>query len=385
MSTLVTKILLRNDTKANWAAKDAELEADGGLILSKGEVGIEIDTNLMKIGNGTDRWSKLAYANEIPELDADSVTFSENLKFTETFGKYEPSATTGYVEVPAKGKSVEDLFLAAFQTAADPDASEVTQPDVSLTHTGQGSKEVGTEVTPSYSASLSAGSYPYGPETGITASSWEVSIANTGEDAKSTATGSFNKFTVTDGMSGYAKITAKATWTMDGAKVNNNLGSEAEDQSAQIKAGNDSATSSGYTGYRQWFYGYIGKGNAIKSIDAIDSDFIRKGGGSLTGNNMIGRGTNANFPGTMTVTKMQQVFFAIPSTANKTSVEFANNTNGAPQTVVGPITKYVKGANDYVVTTDDGDNTTNGLAYDFFYVSLDNAESGDTTYKITVK
>lgn len=384
MGILTTKILLRNDTAANWTSKDTSLEETGGLILGKGEVGIEIDTKLMKVGDGVTRWSALSYMNEIPELDADAVTFTENLKFTETFGKFVPDEDTGYVEVPAKGKSVEDLLLAAYQTAKDPAKSEVTQPSVSLTASGQGSKEVGTEVTPTYSATLNAGSYPYGPATGITASSWSAQIANTGEAAKTTASGSFNKFTVTDGMSAYAKITVTGTWNMDGAKVNNNLGGEATDQSAQIKAGSDDAVSSGYTGYRQWFYGYIGKGNSVKSIDSIDSDFIRKGGSSLTGANMIGRGTNANFPGTVTVTKMQQMFFAIPSTANKSKVGVANNTNGAPQTVVGPITKYVKGANDYAVATNSGDNTTNGLAYDFFYVTLDNAEAGDTTYKITV-
>ena len=132
MSTLVTKILLRNDTAENWAAKDASLEATGGLILSKGEVGIVIDATpaLIKVGDGVTRWSQLAYSNEIPELDADNVTFSANLKFTETFGKYVPDANTGYVEVPAAGKSVEDLFLAAYQTAADPTTDDVTQPSV---------------------------------------------------------------------------------------------------------------------------------------------------------------------------------------------------------------------------------------------------------------
>jgi hypothetical protein len=385
MSTLKTKIYLRNDTAANWAAANAKLLANEGpgLVLGKGEIGIEIDTNLLKIGNGIDSWDKLEYANEIPDLDADNVYFEGNMKFTEAFGKYVPDASTGYVEVPSDGKSVEDLFLLAFQTAKDPTAEEVTQPTVANGASGQGNKEVGTEVTPSYSATFDAGTYPYGPATGVTVSAWEATIANTGEAAKTTQTGSFNKFVVTDGMSGYGKITVKATHS-EGAKVNNNLGGEATDQSAKIASGTKTSTSGGYTGYRQWFYGYVGKGNAPKAIDDIDSDFIRKGGSSLNGKNMIGRGTSANFPGTISTTNMQQMFFAIPSTANKSKIVVENNTNGAPQTVVGPITKYVKGANDYVVTEDDGDNTTNGLAYDFFYVSNDNAEDGTITYKITV-
>lgn len=40
--------------------------------------------------------------------------------------------------------------------------------------TQAGEYEVGTDVTPQYSAVLNAGSYTYGPATGITASSLEV-------------------------------------------------------------------------------------------------------------------------------------------------------------------------------------------------------------------
>ena len=43
--TLKTRILLRNDSAANW-------EANKTTVLKKGEIGIEIDTNKMKIGDG---------------------------------------------------------------------------------------------------------------------------------------------------------------------------------------------------------------------------------------------------------------------------------------------------------------------------------------------
>lgn len=49
------KILLRNDTAANWTAKNP--------ILSKGELGIEIDTKKFKFGDGAKAWDGLAYAS----------------------------------------------------------------------------------------------------------------------------------------------------------------------------------------------------------------------------------------------------------------------------------------------------------------------------------
>jgi hypothetical protein len=50
---MAIQIQLRNDTAANWTAANP--------VLAKGEVGIEIDTNKMKIGSGTDAWNDLAY------------------------------------------------------------------------------------------------------------------------------------------------------------------------------------------------------------------------------------------------------------------------------------------------------------------------------------
>ena len=50
---LTVKIALRNDTAANWQSANP--------ILLKGEVGIEIDTSKIKIGDGTTAWNELTY------------------------------------------------------------------------------------------------------------------------------------------------------------------------------------------------------------------------------------------------------------------------------------------------------------------------------------
>jgi len=49
-----TQIQLRRDTAANWTSTDPTL--------AQGEVGIETDTNLFKIGDGTTAWISLGYA-----------------------------------------------------------------------------------------------------------------------------------------------------------------------------------------------------------------------------------------------------------------------------------------------------------------------------------
>ena len=431
MAELKTKIILRNDTAANWTSVDP--------VLAIGEMGVETDTGRFKFGkageNGNLKWSELTYADEvidIPEVnyasvtnhyreavsyealpqtgnttgdigvvraaiagDAESVTayvwdgkkwnaadgnydasnvyFNKNLKLTKNFGKYSPDAT-GSVTIESAGMSLEGLLLDAYSEDSNP---STTEPDVSFTSVGSGSKEVGTSVTPSYTASLSAGSYTYGPATGITPSTWNVTIANTGESAKTTNTGSFNKFTVKDGMSGYAKITANVTWDNDGAVPVTALGKPYA--AGQIKAGSDSVTSGGYTAYRSWFYGY--KADATITPTAITSDQVR---GLTSGAGKTSIPTSVTWTG-----NYQQMYFLIPKKADGTSQKVIksvkNAANDSPAgTVLGPVTIYVKGADNYVATGDDITtvNTANGWAYDMYYISLENAAANPAKWNI---
>lgn len=50
-------ILLRNDTASNWNTENP--------VLSKGEIGVEIDTNKFKFGDGVKTWSQLNYAGTV--------------------------------------------------------------------------------------------------------------------------------------------------------------------------------------------------------------------------------------------------------------------------------------------------------------------------------
>lgn len=50
---MAVQIQFRNDTAAAWELADP--------ILAQGEIGIETDTRLIKVGNGEDNWTDLPY------------------------------------------------------------------------------------------------------------------------------------------------------------------------------------------------------------------------------------------------------------------------------------------------------------------------------------
>ena len=154
---LTTKIVMRNDSAANWTTSNP--------VLAKGEIGFENDSYMVKIGDGVKKWSELDYFSD---YDATKIKFKQDITLAGDYtavGNVKKSDAT----LAAKGKSVADLFTTLFTKRLQPGTP--VQPAVSITLTGAGAKEVGTEFTPNYSASLSAGSYTYGPATGITATS----------------------------------------------------------------------------------------------------------------------------------------------------------------------------------------------------------------------
>lgn len=448
MSQINTRIVLRNDTKAAW-----ELVKDTATLMA-GEIGVETDTGLFKIGKEKSAgvlctWAELPYANDIPEIDLTSVT--NNVKEAATFeglGSGTVVGDIGIVKAPlyegasdytytayvwtylgkeadgvtdkyawaamdgnysaanvftnarivlagdygkdsakhtitsignlrigdeiAAGTSLQSILMDMLSQRLQP--GNATAPSVSWETNPNGTKEVGTKVTPSYKAKLNAGSYTYGPATGIVAKAWSVSIADTGETAKTTREGSFNEITIKDNMSGYGKITATATYDAGAVPVDN-LGDTATNAATvQIPAGSKSATASGYTGFRGWFCGYKA-GGATLNVNALTSAQIRA----------LCTPVNGSFVASMTTNKMQQMFFAAPA-GLVTSVDVSNSTNGAPQTVF-QTTVYVKGANEYVVTEAEATekNTVNGMLYDIFYVNNDNPDSGEVIYTIATK
>lgn len=155
----------------------------------------------------------------------------------------------GTATFATKGKSIAAALTDIFSKRLQPGTP--TAPAVTLTFGQAKAYEVGTTVSPSYSATLSAGSYTYGPATGITATSWE--ITDTAGNTATTASGSFADVIVADDTN--YKITAKANYG-EGAVAKDNLGSDSSPV-VKIAAGSATKTSGAITGYRNTFYGTV--------------------------------------------------------------------------------------------------------------------------------
>ena len=399
-TTFNTRIVLRNDSTAKWLEnKDqvllkgelgVEFEADGGVKI--------------KIGDGAKTWEQLEYfggasaaqvfqaesANAAGDLaaittavgsaklqsgdfaivshdidgthksytayvydgeswkamdgnyDASNVYFGDNITMAGSYSQIGNLTKTqnGTATFAVKGKSVAEAFTQIFSKRLQPGAP--TQPSVSLTFSQAKAYEVGTTVTPTWSATLSTGSYTYGPATGITATAWEIN--DTAGNTATTASGSFDAITVADGTN--YKITAKATHGA-GAVANDNLGSPSSPE-VKIAAGSKSKTSDAITGYRNTFYG------TKTTKDALDSAAIR----SLSNKSNTAWANGKSFTVQIPVGAVR-VVFAYPATLRDVnSVKDVNGLNAEIKSAFAKSTIAVEGANgataiDYKVYTTD--------------------------------
>lgn len=195
---------------------------------------------------------------------AENVYLSTNLTITADVGVQKlDGAGSKVLDTAGKNlKQVLDLLL------AERTLPTKTNPSVSVTSSQTKSYEVGTTVTPSYSATLNPGSYTYGPDTGVEATAWSA-VFDT--QTLATQSGTFNPIVVTDGYS--KKISVTATHTK-GSVPKDNLGNaitdSAELSSIQIQSGNKTGTTSAsISGFRYVFYG-----SKVDTI-TLNSDNIR--------------------------------------------------------------------------------------------------------------
>lgn len=256
----------------------------------------------------------------------------------------------GTATFATKGKSVSDALTEIFSKRLQPGTP--TAPAVTLTFGQAKAYEVGTTVTPTYSASLSAGSYTYGPATGITATSWEVT--DTAGNSATTASGSFAEVVVADGTN--YKITAKATYG-EGAVAKDNLGSDSSPV-IKIAAGSATKTSGAITGYRNTFYG------SVTEKAELTSTIIR---GLTKSNKALANGNSftVNIP-----VGARRVIFAYPATLRDvSSVKDVNGLNAEIKSAFTKTTLTVAGAGadagiEYkVYTTDFADPVAKANSY----------------------
>lgn len=174
---------------------------------------------------------------------AKNVYFDSDFTYTNAIGAIgAPSGGSG--KLTATGKNVEEFLASILAKEANPNT---TQPVASVSITaGDGTFEIGTKKNVTYSASLSAGSYTYGPATGVVAGTITASFDG---QTKTGATGTFENV-VANGT----KELSVSIEHNEGAVPKTNLGNAYD--KGKIAAGTKTAKASKkLVGVRHMFYG----------------------------------------------------------------------------------------------------------------------------------
>lgn len=239
-------------TDASQSDTDAIAAALGGNVAVQGDI-VVITTTIE--GNTYEQsafmYDGAQWAAMTGKVDADKVILQNDITMAGNYSQIGnlTKDQNGTATFATKGKSVAEALTEIFSKRLQPTIT--SNPAVTLTFGQAKAYEVGTTVSPTYSASLSAGSYTYGPATGITATSWEIS--DTAGNTADTASGSFADVVVTDNTN--YKITAKANYGA-GAVAVDNLGATSSPE-IKIAAGSATKISGAITGYRNTFYGTV--------------------------------------------------------------------------------------------------------------------------------
>lgn len=286
----------------------------------------ETDTNRLKIGDGEKDYKDLPYLDkgEIVLTD-ENVKMTNDFTYTVDIGTYKvPSSGSG--TIPAKDKSLKEFLTNLLAAEKNP---TVTQPSVSISLTGAGAKEVGSSFTPSYSVSFNKGSYQYGPDTGVTAT---YAVSDTSSHSSTSASGSFDAFTVGDDTNYNVSVVASYT---TGANPKSNLGNEVS--SLAIKEGTKNASSSVVTGYRNSFWGGVTSKEESPTSAIIRALSGKKNGAIAVGNTGDAQENVGDY----------RVIIAVPSPRTINSIKDVNGLNAEALSAFIHITVNVEGANSY--------------------------------------
>lgn len=224
-------------------------------------------------------------------VDADKVIMRDNITMAGDYTQVGNKTKTrdGTAQFSVKGRSVADVLTDIFSKKLQPKIT--AQPAVGgFALTGASAVEAGTKVAAAAytAASLSAGSYQYGPATGVTASNWKVErVTDKGTEQIASVDGASltgesddnggGGFVIGDkgGENVVSSLKYKVTATHGaGVTAKDNLGGDSEPV-VKIQAGTKSRETAAYTPYRNYFYG------ATAEKPALDSAYIR----SLTKSN----------------------------------------------------------------------------------------------------
>lgn len=206
------------------------------------------DTAIVKRAIAGDKKSYTAYVYDgvwkamDGNYNAENVYFDKDLTYTANIGvKTVPASGSG--TIAAEGKNIKEVLASILAEEKNP---STTQPAASVTAQNVGTFEIGTHKNITYTATLSAGSYTYGPSTGIVAGAITATC-----DGK-TLTGATGTFEGVVAEATEKKVSVSIEHAA-GATPKTNLGNAYE--AGKIAAGTKTATSSALKGVRYMFWG----------------------------------------------------------------------------------------------------------------------------------
>lgn len=313
------------------------------------------DTAIVKRLIASDKYSYTAYvyngtawAAMDGNYRADNVYFDDDITYTVGIGTLpKPS---GSAKFNAKGKNVKQVFSSLMAQEANPSK---TNPAVTIgTQTNFGTFEIGTKKNLVYAATLSAGSYTYGPATGITAQTWSAACDG---QTLNTASGTFENVVA---EANAKKVTVTATYN-EGAIPVTNLGNPYPE--GKIAAGSASKDSANFVGVRYMFWG------PMTTDTAIDSTAVR----ALAHNKATSTGVLGTFGAGADAKK---VVVAVPSDRKIKQVLMpsALNADVTALFVKQSTTVPVEGANGYAAA-----------AYNIYVYQPASIDAGET-YAVTI-
>lgn len=298
--------------------------------------------------------------------DAENVYFDSNIAITTAVGNI--SLSNGQGTIPAAGKNIKQVFEAIWTD--ENTEPTVTNPSCTIVMNdlkSDASYEVGETVAISYTTSFSAGSYQYGPATGVTVTNYTISD---GTNTKTTSTGSFDTITMGDSnkptdkeYSSY-RLSVTAGHTAATAVAKTNLGN---DTTKTIAKGDTTIQYSKYVkSYRKPFWGYKLSADALADPKKITSAQVR--GLQKSGTSQAGVPTSYTVPA-----DTKQVYFVVEAgTKNTISVKNKSSLNAPVAFTKVASGVKVEGANGYAET-----------AYDLWYANFDNATTGSAELTIS--
>ena len=416
MAEKIVNARLQNayDTAANWKSNNPVLKA--------GELGIESDTGLHKVGDGTSTWTQLDYAGTDKAAVGALIEAAEDNMYALTpSGEEEDTAVLATVGSPKKGDiAVIKRVIAGDKhsytayvydgtkwEAADGnynannvyfDQDLVITANIGVQTVGStGSKTLDTTgknvkqvfdmimaaeknpaiTQPSVSVTCSQmGNYEVGTQVtpqfsvSLNAGNYQYgpatgvtatgySVTDTDDNSSDQASGSFPQITVSDDEN--YSISATVTHT-EGAVPKTNLGNDYA--AGKISAGSKSATKGTITGHRKSFYGTTTDKGA-----ATTSDIIRGLAGKSSG--ALKNGSTFTVP--IPVGALR-VLIAYPATLRDiTSIKDVNGMNAEIKSGFALSRVQVEGANAY-------------SAIEYKVYTMDFATANDTanTYSVTI-